>query len=491
MECRGVVVMNFLENLLHWNFFLKATAFLFFLDWVSFLPIFKSLFAFEQGSTWKARPEALTILAAGGWLVSIGLAGLGPEPLRALGWGTLWVIFRLLFIKRRWSSVRRGCGAPGFMSHWAALWIFLVEMARLVDGTGWLVSQIFAALRLDFALIMLCAGTYKAAVGFMRGNGMEFGRVNPIWGYHWSYFSKKSPTGLYPKMMNILAAGGEIAAGVLLLVPHPWIQMAGVLVVSLSFFYVSLFIRLGRLAWLMVLLPGFYIPGVMSSAQISTPYVQLSPQWLFLAAAPFWLFMALLPFLKFTQYYNLFANRMLPQPFQAFFVWAANFIPVIMWRVFTPDVINFFLRISQVDDARKTVLVDEVTTYSYKNWKNLWLKLRFLHVTESIANVSVFTTLKYFPSKSRLFEEKLVRYAKSVAAELSSSCRGLDFEYISICKTQDKWEFRPVLRFFVDLTKGQVVRQVLDPEFNPAQPALFSPVRESLQPGSFEPAHTQ
>jgi len=480
--------MNPLGTTPIWDLFLLGVVFLFLLDWVFYLPLFKSLFASEHGREWKALSAGRRILGAGFWLVALGVAGLGPEPFRALGWGALWMIFRRLYINRRWNSVRRGCGAPGFMSHWTAFWIFAVEVARLLDGTGWLVGQIFMALRMDFAVIMLCAGSYKISVGFLKGNGMEFGRVNPIWGYHWHHFVGKNPGGLYPKTMNVLAAAGEVLAGILLLVPHPLPQLAGAALVSLSFFYVSLFIRLGRLAWLMVLLPGFYLPEVMSTAQMSTPYVQLSPLWLFLAAAPFWLFMVLLPFLKFTQYYNLFANRTLPQPFQTFFVKVANFIPVIMWRVFTPDVINFFLRISQVDGARKTVLVDEATTYSYKNWKNPWLKLRFLHVTESIAIVSVFTTLKYFPSKPRLFEEKLVRYAKSVAAEVSSPCRGLEFEYISICKTRDKWEFRPVLRFFVDLTRGQVVRQVLDPEFNPRQPALFSPVRESLRPGSFEPA---
>jgi hypothetical protein len=480
--------MNPLGTTPIWDLFLLGVVFLFLLDWLFYQPLFKSLFASEHGREWKALSAGRRILEAGFWLVALGVAGLGPEPFRALGWGALWMIFRRLYINRRWNSVRRGCGAPGFMSHWTAFWIFAVEVARLLDGTGWLVGQIFTALRMDFAVIMLCAGSYKISVGFLKGNGMEFGRVNPIWGYHWHHFVGKNPGGLYPKTMNVLAAAGEVLAGILLLVPHPLPQLAGAALVSLSFFYVSLFIRLGRLAWLMVLLPGFYLPEVMSTAQMSTPYVQLSPPWLFLAAAPFWLFMALLPFLKFTQYYNLFANRTLPQPFQTFFVKVANFIPVIMWRVFTPDVINFFLRISQVDGARKTVLVDEATTYSYKNWKNPWLKLRFLHVTESIAIVSVFTTLKYFPSKPRLFEEKLVRYAKSVAAEVSSPCRGLEFEYISICKTRDKWEFRPVLRFFVDLTTGQIVRQVLDPEFNAGQPALYSPVRESLRPGGFEPA---
>jgi len=481
--------MNLLWNAFSWNYFLQAAAVLFLLDWVFYLPIFTSLFAIEKGCEWKPQPAGRVVLAAGGWLLTIGIAGFGPEPLRCVGWGVLWMIFRLLFIQRRWSSVRRGCGAPGFMSHWTALWIFLVELGRQVDGTGWLGEQIFMALRMDFAVIMICAGTYKAAVGFLRGNGMEFGRVNPIWGYHWKYFFQKNPAGFYPKLMNVLAASGEIVAGILLLVPHPWSQIPGALLVCLSFLYVSFFIRLGRLAALMVLLPLLYHPGILKSAMIGAGgTAQLPSSWLFFLAIPFWAFMAMLPLIKVTQYYNLFANRVIPEPLQSLVTIMADRIPVIVWRVFTPDVINFFVRIYTWENGRKTLVVGEDNVYSYHKWKRPWFKLRFLHVTESIALVSVFTTLKYFPSKALLFEERLLRYAQSVSASLASPCSQMEFEYVAIRKTPTGWDFHPAFSCLADLKDLKISRQVLDKNFDPSVPALFSPVRESTRPGSLEPA---
>lgn len=471
-----------------WDLFLQAVAFLLFLDWVFYVPLFQSLFASELGREWKAPSAGGRILEGGVWLVALGVAGLGPEPFRALGWGALWMIFRRLYINRRWNSVRRGCGAPGFMSHWTAFWIFAVEVARLLDGTGWLVGQIFTALRMDFAVIMICAGTYKAAVGFLKGHGMEFGRVNPLWGYHWKYFFKKNPEGLYPKLMNFLAAGGEIIAGVLLLVPHPWSQLVGAFFVSLSFLYVSLFIRLGRLAWVMVLLPALYLPGVLQGAQTGAKVLwQLPFPWLVVGAIPFWIFMGLLPFLKLTQYYNLFANRTLPRPLQASFTFLADRIPVIVWRVFTPDVINFFVRIFIWENGKKTLLTGEDSMYSYRNWSRWWLKLRFLHVTESIALVSVFTTLKYFPSRPGLFEERLLRYAQSVAAGLPLSGKRMEFEYVAILKKPAGWVFHPALSYQVNLETMEVSQRVLDSQFDPSRPSLFSPVRESRRPGSLEP----
>jgi hypothetical protein len=374
------------------------------------------------------------------------------------------------------------------MSHWAALWIFLVELGRQLDGTGWLVGQIFMALRMDFAFIMICAGTYKAAVGFFRGNGMEFGRVNPIWGYHWKYFSQKNPAGFYPKLMNFLAASGEILAGILLLVPHPWSQIPGALVVSLSFLYVSFFIRLGRLASLMVLLPILYHPEILTSAMNGAGViVRLPSSSLFFLAIPIWAYMALLPLIKGTQYYNLFANRVIPKHLQSLVTIMADRIPVIVWRVFTPDVINFFVRIYALENGRKTLVVGEDNVYSYRDWKRLWFKLRFLHVTESIALVSVFTTLKYFPSKPSLFEERLLRYARSVATDLSTSYSQMEFEYVAILKASQGWIYRPACTFLVDLAANKISKRILDPELDPASPALFSPVRESIRPGSLEP----
>ena len=128
---------------------------------------------------------------------------------RLAGAFALTLIFRQYFIAQRWSSVRRGFGAPGFMSHWAARVVLLIELVRAIDA-GSTLSLLFATIRWDFGWIMICAGTYKLLVGYLRNNGMEYGRVNPIWGYHWWLFRHVSPHGLIPVVENYLACLVEI-----------------------------------------------------------------------------------------------------------------------------------------------------------------------------------------------------------------------------------------------------------------------------------------
>ena len=363
----------------------------------------------------------------------------------------------------------------------------MVSLAQLIDGTGWLVGQIFFAIRLDFAIIMLCAGAYKIAVGYLRGNGMEFGQVNPIWGYHWKYFSKKNSGGFYPSLMNVLAASTEILSGILLLVPDPRSQITGAILVSLSFLYVSFSIRLGRLAWLMALLPAVFLPGVLVGAKRDSAILgQLPHEWLVVLAIPLWSYMALLPIIKTTQYFNLFANRSLPSLVQSVITKIADAVPVIMWRVFTPDVTNFFVRIYKSENGERKLLVGETNIYEYRNWKDFWIKMRFLHVVESIALVSVFNTLKYFPSKTELFEERLIRYAKSIAASFKSPIQKMEFEYVLVKKMTKNFLFKPVMNIVVNLREEQIVKEVIDPEFDLSDTALFSPIRECASAGTYE-----
>jgi len=74
-----------------------------------------------------------------------------------------------------------------------------------------------------------------------------------------------------------------------------------------------------------------------------------------------------------------------------------------------------------------------------------------------------------------------------VAADLRPPCVQLEFEYVAIQKVAGRWEFKPVRQYWVDLQENKVSEKVLDSEFDPCRPALFSPVRESLRPGAFEP----
>lgn len=455
------------------DLFCQALGLLWLLDLLAYLPFFTVAFGKIEARGYAGQNPGWTTRLALGWLAS-GLAVMfGNAWLRLAGSLFFYVLYRHFYIDTRWSSIRRGFGAPGFMNHWAAFYLLMLQFSAFLEPA--LSQQVLFVMRVDFAVIMICAGTYKYMVGYLHHDGMEYGCVNPYWGYFWRFFLRHThPRGWYYRVMNHLASGVEIVAGVMMLFPAT--RVGGAVAISLSFLYVGLLIRLGRLAFLMALLPVIYFPVFQPPA---VPF-HLGGAALFYPLT--WAFLGLLPAVKFLQYYNLFANKSLPQPLQKWLSSYANFVPIIMWRVFTPDVTNFYLRIYEENPERP--LCDE-ETFSLSNWS--WLKLRFLHVTESIASVSVFTTLKYFPSNRALFNEKLLKYSLSLQHSLGRPVERLRYEYIAITKMGDRFAFWHVGNFRVDLNTHQVSEEKLVPEFDFAAPSKFSPVRESAAPGNFTP----
>jgi hypothetical protein len=335
-------------------------------------------------------------------LASLALC-LGIYPLVAAA--TLWLVFRHYYVDNRWKNPFRGGGAPGFMSHWLVMYFLFFELARVLDGTGTLTSQVRLMCNVDFGVILLCSGTYKALSGYMRGEGMEYGLANPFWGYWFRWFKKRRPSHFAFRAQNIWAPIAQIATGVFLLLGAsstflPQARPIGALLCFLSFGYLLPTVRLGRLAVLMMAAPLWFLPEL--GVALPQPFArslptQATPSWLLavLGAATVG-YIVLLPPLKVMQYLNLFAKITLPWPFQAALTWYANRVPIIMWRVFTPDVTNFFIRIYRVDRAtgEKVPLVHEDTTYSYRDLSHWRRSMRFLHVTESIALTTVFKLLK-------------------------------------------------------------------------------------------------
>ncbi len=468
----------------------QAMGLLFLLDLLFYLPIFRVGFSRREAENFRTDDLGFRLVLLGVWLMALAL-WFAPLPgARLAGAFALTLIFRQYFIAQRWSSVRRGFGAPGFMSHWAARVVLLIELVRAIDA-GSTLSLLFATIRWDFGWIMICAGTYKLLVGYLRNNGMEYGRVNPIWGYHWWLFRHVSPHGLIPVVENYLACLVEIAAGVLMVVPSVDAQVLGAVGITLSFAYVGLSIRLGRLAFLMAVLPFFLWPSVQASANAG-------PVWALGAAVPaavptairacLWIYIVLLPVVKVTQYVNLFLNRTLPQPLQRWITRYANWVPIIMWRVFTADVTNFYVRILGCDERGDTIepIVTEAS-YGIGDWRRWRFKLRLLHVGESIALVSVFTTRKYFPSNVELFNDKLRRYASSLLLDWGRTYPLLRFEYVKVHKAGDHFEYLRLGDYVLDTRTGDVREERLAPGFSFTATADYSPIREGAAPGSMEP----
>jgi hypothetical protein len=399
------------------------------------------------------------------------------------------LLCRYFFISMRWRGVLRGMGAPGFMTYWLAAAVFFLGFGSRYDASGDVFSYASIAFRVDFALIMLSAGTYKLFAGYARNHGMELGMVNPWWGYWWRFYQRRSPDHWIFKTLNHLAWTTEVVAAVLMLIPAT--RLIGAALIFVSFTFIATHIRLGFLCEMVMLSTLLFIDRGSAAErflQSLWPQATAGPElsW----APPPWMtetlglvllaYVVLLPLAHAGLYYNFFARRALPSRLQRILERYTNFFGIILWRVFTIDVINFFVRIHQVDQrgARR-----EYTSFGDWDWAS---RFRYNHVGEFVCFASLFTTLKYYPSNRRLFEERLLRYARTIPTPPGGR---LVFEYFSIKKTPGCFDFLPVREFLVDPASGCVDEKVVEASVDVCAADEASPVHEGDRPGSYAPLH--
>lgn len=455
---------------------------LFLLDLLAFLPYVKVCLGrgyWREGAL-HGRALPLVLLA---WAAAAVSLGIGFYPI--VGAAVLWFIFRRFYIKSRWKNLFRGGGAPGFMSHHTALFFLLLEAAALLDRSHVLGQHVLLLYRIDLGTILLCSGTYKSLSGYLHGEGMEYGLANPMWGYWFRIFRRLNPRSIFVRLQDAVAAIGQVVMGTLLLFPKT--SMIGAALCTLGFLGLIPLVRLGRLAVLMATIPFLWLPSlgvhfalVRTFSPIEAPSAVLTALTVLI-----FVYIALLPVVKLMQYLNLFLSVSLPRPIQTALTRYANFIPIIMWRVFTPDVTNFFIRIYAMNrsSCAETPLLVEDGTYAYREiFTRFRWSARFLHVTESIALTTVFTTLKYFRSQRSLFEERLRDYARTLGTD-----QRLRFQYVSIAKGEKSFEYRAVADFLVDPVSGEITERRLEPDFDYEAPAFRSHIRETTGFGSYVP----
>jgi hypothetical protein len=427
----------------------------------------------------------------------IAVLWLACAVLITLGWWAVWaallnlLLCRYFFVRMRWKGVLRGFGAPGFMSYWAGAAVFLLEYtlhyAPALRPLALLVSQV------DFAFIMLSAGIYKWTAGYARNNGMEGGMVNPQWGYWGGLWTRFSPHHWIFKQLNHLAWSLEVLAGVLMLVP-PTRFLGGLLILS-SFIFIATQIRLGLLCEVVIACCFiFFHPGSIADQWITTLIPAAAESFaptLFVPAAvntalgiALWAYLILLPLAHAGLFYNFYGRKRLPAPLQSALETYTNFFGIIIWRVFSVDHTNFFVRIyrrRRDDGARGERSL--VSAYGLGGPpSSLAQRVRYNHVGESITITSLFTTLKYYPGNDRIFRERVLRYARTVPCP--ADCV-LEFEYVSIRKATDKFEFVPVTEYTVDAAAETIEERVLDESFSVRAAHKDSPVHEGVRPGSY------
>jgi hypothetical protein len=188
-------------------------------------------------------------------------------------------------------------------------------------------------------------------------------------------------------------------------------------------------------------------------------------------------YILLLPLAHAGLWYNFLRQKALPGRLQRILELCTNFFGIIIWRVFTIDVVNFFanIYIAERETGERTLY----SRFGAADWKS---RFRYLHVGEFVCLASIFTTLKYYPTNHALFEERLMRYARTVPCPPGSV---VIFEYRSVRKMPDGFEFVPVVEYVVDIYRRTIEERMLDTSFTVH--ADISPVHEARYPGTYVP----
>lgn len=391
-------------------------------------------------------------------------------------------VCRYFFVAMRWRGVCRGMGAPGFMTYWMAGAVAVFEICRAISAD--LLPLALLVVQVDLALIMLSSGIYKTTAGYPQNNGMQFGMANPEWGYWWKHFRRYPPDHWFFRFCNHSAWMVQLGASILLLIPLPETRFLGALLIIGSFAFVATQIRLGVLCPMVVLSMVVFFPagsrfeGRLQSFPLfaADPPVATASAGLFatVAACGLWGYLVLLPIAYAGLYYNFYTGRSFRGSLQKRFEAYTNFFGLVIWRVFSTDVTNFYVRIHRQDRelrSSRRLLSNYDRPFS-----------RFNHVVECITVTCVFTTLRYYPSDSERFRERLLRYARTLPVDDSEI---LTFEYISIRRGERSFEHIPVAEFEVDVREGTVRENALDNAVCMRRPHEDSPTFEGARPGSY------
>jgi hypothetical protein len=382
------------------------------------------------------------------------------------------------FVWMRWRGVLRGMGAPGFMTYWLAAAVFLLELttqhAPQLRPLALLVAQV------DYALIMFSAGFYKLTAGYAHNDGMELGMINPQWGYWGQFWSRFSPYNPLFFTMNQLAWSTEVVAAVLMLIPAT--RFVGGLLMIFSFIFIATQIRLCLLCE-MVIVGGmfFFIPGTAGQqlvdalpwpAATTAGAASISPPLTLALEVGLWTYLLALPLAHAGLFLNFYCSKRLWQPVQWLLEGYTNLFGIIIWRVFSADHTNFYVRVWQQTGAGDRTLVSK-----FKG-----IGGRFTHVGENITLTSVFTSLKYYPSNNAIFRERLLRYARTLPCPAGAR---LVFEYVSLSKQSGRFGETPVAEFLVDpKTETVSERPIADTTcLRSANPG--SPLKAGTRPGSY------
>lgn len=399
-----------------------------------------------------------------------------------------WLLCYNFFIRMRWSSPLRGMGAPGFISYWLGSFFLLAESAIAFGDPGGITrSWVVLMFRLDFAIMMLDSGINKIFHGYPQNKGMNFGMVNPAWGYWPNFFRKfRSKSPLF-SFFNHSAYFFQILGAICLLFPFSY--PLGAFIIFGSFFIVALIIRLGVLCPQLMLSTFLYTRenGIMD--QLASHNLDFLPSTIpgayhfeplnVLIGVLAIVYVLILPLAKIGMYLNFYFKVTFPSILQKSLDAFTNAVGVILWRVFTIELIDYYI----LAYFEKRHSRDREIVTRFGRWKPR-LNNRFLWVGESIMSVVLFNSVRYF-KQSDMFQKRLLCYANTLQCPDDSI---VIFEWVVLSERSGKFTDIKAKEYRVDLLNRTVEEHLLSSEALHEQNARTIAVHASAKPGSYAPA---
>tara|TARA_Y100001970_G_scaffold294294_1_gene449955 strand:+ start:24929 stop:26380 length:1452 start_codon:yes stop_codon:yes gene_type:complete len=440
-------MIEILYNLYFDNYFLFRIicGIWFLIDLLSYLPSFFRYFGTQyQPNSFIKNPliSKIVILL---WFISCLNLILPGNSL--LGAALLSFLFRYFYIYSRSSNLFRGGGAVGMYPTFIINTIFLIELGYIFNFSEIYFTFVILIMFIHLGITIFDAGLYKCLNGYYNGHGIEYALNNHLWTYWAPFFNKYKIHNILWKIANIFISSFQVIIGILLI--NPFTVILGIKLLSFGFIFLGIFLKLGTLPFLIgsyqILLPDFSLFNNYSFES----YINHSTYLYYklnifnynqnLENFLIFIFLFLL-FLYFLVQICIYINFYFKYKFNFFIQILIDFLslysPILIWRVFSADVVNLLVNVYEINNNEKIRLNSEF--FYNKNAKNFFAKFRFFHVAESCVLSSIFNSVKYNENNLISAKQKLIRYTKTLDDQKISLNNPILYEVIILNKNNNK-----------------------------------------------------
>lgn len=444
------------------DFYVKTVAIINFFQYVLLIPNYKRIFSEKKFGGYLNRKKVSfrfeSELVAVVWVLLNSLLLLEIKK--------TYVSFALLllcyyyFIFHRFTSISRGMGAPGYFTFFINKINFIIIIVSEYSPS--FLNSIKNFISTEIGLIFIVSAIYKIQSGYRTDRGINVGLVNPQWSYFPNFWQKISPFSIKYKILNFMSIYMELLGGIFLCIPKT--QIAGFTLITLTFLAVATTVRLGVLCTQIIFSASIVFIDT-SEIENFTRHQDVLKIILFaiiIVQIISYLvnFMILIKQFDFKYVITKFVHIM------------NKYYGISLWRVFTSDITSIYVEVY----AKK-----EIGEYKLLSKWDKWNCFRYRNVGESITLTSIFTTLKYFPTNSDLFENKLLTHSFSI--------KHYDFikykvYYISTNIDKATHEFILISDFNVDKLNKDISTEVKNNIIDLRNPDKFSAARKNSGTGN-------